>query len=1142
MFAYLPKMSVRSYHSYLLSAFFYCFFSLVGFAQNPVSDCEGVDAPVFVSFNIDTLFLLNDILVGPDTVDVNCYNHPDSTVLFHAVFYWSSVPLSPDTIIQLALNGVEPISSNLETGNIYAETYIINPFEFPIELGRPFTNAAVYDWPSPEQEAYCYMGGIFIEDVDEYGYITIYENKVYGAIPIVRKDLFTFSYDCIPQTTDTCGIEVSLGTGEVTWTLDFVDSTNFPLTVFLTNYVDIQLDTVISELGPISFNTSSFLANGQIEVIDTLGIYYHSYEDIHCTFVEETINIIGGLNVDTVVFCALSLQNEVEIEPCLYLNNPTVNEYPVPIVYWSPVLLPTDTAIHEDDVAILGEFTETGYHYPLIPNQNYTSQFVDDFFNVEFNSGYFYLGTQVHNQEYVLGYPVSVPTNGDEKIYGATPVIFTTPDDVFDIEIIDFTCNKSQLDCSGAVLQDATVSDIILSFPFDFDEYHVQIVDVPFGLPSTIVWDSTLSNIDTLVGPFTGNRLEMKIRVESLSCGEITVEKNMYCGANLQYSGMELVNNVTYNLCDETEFVQIETNCIELSNEEDMFTAYALIPYYVYSFWLNNGYFDLTYSLNSTLDDLILNEFYEINTSGQFNYNPNYINSDGEPYVAIGFTGWGNPLAPQVNIDRIFVGPVINFYEPIEVETDNLIDFEFICYGDCYMLNYDTDLNYDFAWTDDNGTVFEGNNIEVCPEINTGYQLQISNEGGCIANDSMTVFVTTDATLYINGKASLIMYCGSSVLLEATPGYTTYEWNTGETDIEIVASSQPGYAYYSVTAWAGFDCYYETSIQTYRDTACVLPGDANHNGIVNHYDLLPIALTLGESGKERWNATNEWVEQPCEDWDDTYLNGINYKHADCDGNNIIDLDDLELMFQHYNLGVPTSETLSPLSVNGVPLYVEMPNEPLSPNQEITLPIVLGNLEEINAYALAFEIAFDSDIIETASIEINWSEGWLENPSELLTYEEKEEGKLTIAVGKTTQINSVGNGPIAHLRFTVSVDLPTQTTLPFTLEIKDPLVVNAEGEIIEIALVNNAGLLIGLNNLETVETPFFDTINQQIICSNGTKIEKIYVYDTNGKTIMKGNAQQLNSQAFSLNALPSGIYFLYIQSETNVYSQKIHLIH
>lgn len=80
----------------------------------------------------------------------------------------------------------------------------------------------------------------------------------------------------------------------------------------------------------------------------------------------------------------------------------------------------------------------------------------------------------------------------------------------------------------------------------------------------------------------------------------------------------------------------------------------------------------------------------------------------------------------------------------------------------------------------------------------------------------------------------------------------------------------------------------------------VWPGDFNHNGKAEVTDILYWGLAFGNTGPARPNAVTDWQGQDVESWENT-VKDINGKHQDGDGNGIIDIADLNVLKQNFDL-------------------------------------------------------------------------------------------------------------------------------------------------------------------------------------------------------------------------------------------------
>ncbi|MEO1451717.1 MAG: hypothetical protein AAFV07_19465, partial [Bacteroidota bacterium] len=81
----------------------------------------------------------------------------------------------------------------------------------------------------------------------------------------------------------------------------------------------------------------------------------------------------------------------------------------------------------------------------------------------------------------------------------------------------------------------------------------------------------------------------------------------------------------------------------------------------------------------------------------------------------------------------------------------------------------------------------------------------------------------------------------------------------------------------------------------------VWPGDANYDLVANNQDLLAIGVAFGLTGPPRANASLNWTGQPSVDWTDTLPGGINFKHADTDGNGVVNTADTVAINLNYGL-------------------------------------------------------------------------------------------------------------------------------------------------------------------------------------------------------------------------------------------------
>jgi hypothetical protein len=199
----------------------------------------------------------------------------------------------------------------------------------------------------------------------------------------------------------------------------------------------------------------------------------------------------------------------------------------------------------------------------------------------------------------------------------------------------------------------------------------------------------------------------------------------------------------------------------------------------------------------------------------------------------------------------------------------------------------------------------------------------------------------------------------------------------------------------------------------------VWPGDANANGLAHHIDLLSIGLGYGVSGPERLVDGTGWMPTVAPDWDSLFVDGTNYKHADCNGDGIIDAEDRFAILENYGLEHGTPEPIEELPGTALdpPAFVDIDEEQLA-GASFEAPIMVGSeMQPVeDAYGIAFTVNFDPELIDPNAIEVIYPTSWFGQPgvNTLTIHKIYEEGKIEIALTRTDHNNVSGHGAVAYI--------------------------------------------------------------------------------------------------------------------------------
>jgi hypothetical protein len=336
--------------------------------------------------------------------------------------------------------------------------------------------------------------------------------------------------------------------------------------------------------------------------------------------------------------------------------------------------------------------------------------------------------------------------------------------------------------------------------------------------------------------------------------------------------------------------------------------------------------------------------------------------------------------------------------------------------------------------------------------------------------------------------------------------------------------------------------FYSVAVQTAQcNTDSVWAGDANGDYMVNIYDPLAIAVALGATGPARAGATTTWQAEYCTDWNNAFSNGVDKKHADCDGNGTVDNTDLAAVTANYGLvhlkpGGPRART------TGLPdLYFDVTGISFAAGSTVSVPIMLGNSSSPmnNLYGLASNINIGG-ITLAAPAMVTYPSSWIGNMSNTLTFTKAIPGnnsELGWAYARTDHQNVNGQGAIAMLNFTIPPNASGQVELSFTNTemIDNNMVEQTAYNVLDATTLVTTGvgaLSSNLNYAYVVPNPSANAAELQLMLQNSASVE-IAIADVTGRIITR---LQVNATAgeqtitLPASSLGSGIYFVRIQTQ------------
>ena len=409
--------------------------------------------------------------------------------------------------------------------------------------------------------------------------------------------------------------------------------------------------------------------------------------------------------------------------------------------------------------------------------------------------------------------------------------------------------------------------------------------------------------------------------------------------------------------------------------------------------------------------------------------------------------------------------------------------------------------------------------------------------------------------------------------------YDDLQWdfgdgNTSSATVETVSHNYSASGSYNVTLtiWSdNMGCYSSKTEQIFVTainddpcliSSCVYPGDANNDNKADLSDLMHIGIGFGKTGPERPDADPmEWTGQPGPDWPESTADGVNYKHFDSDGSGTIDYQDIMPILHHYS---PMNTGLQHTNNNSPKVYLdfEVDSILIKEDSESTMTfsagLIIGSadnpMEDI--YGMSLYFGYDSTLTETYDgVVVDFNNNcFFGDETEVIAHGEdlRSKQQADVVLTRLDGQNTSGHGRVATINFIVIIDIidgRTERTVPFDVPISGITVVDREGNIIPVSLVDKpAGVVFvkeygsttgtggtGLERLVSVfPNPATDLIN---ITLTDLEAESLQMYNALGKLVRDIELGQ-TANAISTADLSSGVYTLNIQTDQGLVNKRV----
>ncbi|MBP6455386.1 MAG: T9SS type A sorting domain-containing protein [Chitinophagaceae bacterium] len=330
------------------------------------------------------------------------------------------------------------------------------------------------------------------------------------------------------------------------------------------------------------------------------------------------------------------------------------------------------------------------------------------------------------------------------------------------------------------------------------------------------------------------------------------------------------------------------------------------------------------------------------------------------------------------------------------------------------------------------------------------------------------------------------------------------------------------------------------------NTDSVWAGDANADFTCDNYDVLNIGIAAGSTGTVRPGATTNWQAEYCPNWTGNFVSNINYKHADCNGDGIVNSLDMNAVSANYGLTHLKNGGGHPMKTTGLPdLYFDVSNIQAYKGTTVNIPIMLGNTSSPmnDIYGLATTIEVQNALL-SSPVSLTNNTNWIGNISNSLFFQKSiANAKIDFTNVRIDQQNISGQGQIATL--VLPIDANSITGSKISLDFKNSkLIKNDESEITQFNILMDSITILdplsindisGIENFQLFPNPANNVLNINFL-SNENKNYAIKITDITGKICATFNINAVtgkNEEKLNIQQLSNGTYTLEIKNESTV---------
>jgi hypothetical protein len=338
---------------------------------------------------------------------------------------------------------------------------------------------------------------------------------------------------------------------------------------------------------------------------------------------------------------------------------------------------------------------------------------------------------------------------------------------------------------------------------------------------------------------------------------------------------------------------------------------------------------------------------------------------------------------------------------------------------------------------------------------------------------------------------------------------------------------------------------------TYLDVSCfgaatpnVWPGDADYDLQANNVDVLTLGVAYGATGTARVPATTTWQAEASADWSQSVPLGANYKHADTNGDGIVDLNDtlaISLNYSQTHTFRLAGPQVDPLTAPT--LWLDVISDTVPPGGLITADVYLGSqaMPVNSLYGISFTLGYDNALVQNGSTNTSFTGSMIgiKNTSMFgFARDNAAAGMNDVTMCRNTHTEVNGYGYIGTVTFTAT-NVSTISTMNLTLS--NVKAINGQMVNIPVATMGAPVVIDPAASVPVLPGPthvslFPNPANESVVISTAVD-QVIEITNTLGQVVYTTTATS-TATYIDLKNFSSGAYFVNVFTGSSKVTEQL----